>query len=179
MIRGTPRRLRRNRYQQAVGARRVSKKAKPKKRARNGRPTTLTKAIARRIIGHVARGNYPAVAARACSVPASTYKRWMTRGRREKSGIYRDFRTAIQDAKARGQVVVVEGLHRTARREYKAAVEYLKRTAPELWGDRVQQHVTTQPARRQPDLSRLTTEELEQWAALADKAIPPTQGGED
>lgn len=62
-----------------------------------GRPTKLTPAMHRKIVGKVKKGTTPSVAASVCGVHPSTYFAWMKRGRDGESP-YVEFHDAIRAA---------------------------------------------------------------------------------
>jgi hypothetical protein len=71
-----------------------------KRRKTGGRVAKLTPETQKIILDGVAVGITRIFAAKRASVDDSTVRRWMIRGQREKSGIYRTFFTALKKAEA-------------------------------------------------------------------------------
>ena len=104
-----------------------------------GRPTLFVKEVKDKIIKAVSKGNYLCDAAESAGIDPSTLKRWMKQGRREKSGEYYDFYTAI--VKSEKQVIskCVEGVISQGKKDARHLQWYLERKMPEKWGkDRLQ-----------------------------------------
>ncbi len=64
----------------------------------NGRPSKLTPEIQSKIIEHVRNGTPQKYAAAAAGIKEPTLKTWLARGRKEESGIFSDFASALKDA---------------------------------------------------------------------------------
>lgn len=101
------------------------------------RPTKLTTAKQRQIVRLLEAGNYRETVCRACAIGTSTLYRWLERGAVEDSGIYYDFRVAVERAEAVAEAEAVAVL-RTAivEGDWRATLAYLERRHGERWGRR-------------------------------------------
>lgn len=97
------------------------------------RPTKLTPEVQRRITSALAAGNYKEAACAYGGVSHPTFTRWMNRGEEAKSGMYRDFYDAVQDAIAQSEVRVVAIWQEAIPADWKAARDFLARRFPERW----------------------------------------------
>jgi hypothetical protein len=82
-----------------------------------------------RLLGAVALGNSPVVAARFAGVSEATFYRWKA-GQRP---AHKRFAEALDQAKATAEVRVVTNLHRLALRSTPAARLFLTLRFPERW----------------------------------------------
>jgi len=65
----------------------------------------LTPEIQRDICAYIRAGGYPHVAAEAAGIPAEVFDQWLAAGKRKKTKpLYRDFVTAINQAKAQARL---------------------------------------------------------------------------
>ena len=108
------------------------------------RPTKLTKEVHQRIVAAVRAGNYPEPAARAAGIHPATYYRWMERGEKEGSGIYRDFYEDVRRAEAEAEVEIVARIRKEIPENYRAGIEFLERRYASRWSRR-QAHEHTGP----------------------------------
>jgi transposase len=101
------------------------------------RPTKLTTSKQRQIVRLLEAGNYRETVCRACGIGTSTLYRWLERGAVEESGIYHDFRVAVERAEAEAEAEAVAIL-RTAivEGDWRATLAYLERRHGERWGRR-------------------------------------------
>jgi transposase len=98
------------------------------------RPTKLTPEVQDRIVAAIRAGNYAAPAARSAGVSEATFYRWMSRGERAKSGIYRDFHEAVRRAEADAEVHAVAVIRKEiADGDWRAAATFLERRFPDRW----------------------------------------------
>jgi len=107
---------------------------------RRGRPTKLTPRIHTVVVESIRAGNYMEVAARAAGVDKATLYRWLEKGAKT-SGVYRDFRDAIETADADSEAESVKTIVEAGRRNWKAAMTYLERRHPDRWRRRMTQEV--------------------------------------
>lgn len=98
-----------------------------------GAKSTLTADIADRIVALLSAGNYIGVAIRACGVPGSTYKDWISKGREGDPG-YAEFAERVDRARAEGEARNVAQIARAAAENWQAAAWLLERQWPERWG---------------------------------------------
>jgi transposase len=98
------------------------------------RPTKLTREAQERIVAAIRAGNYAAPAARSAGVSEASFYRWMARGERAKSGIYRDFYEAVKRSEADAEVHAVAVIRREiADGDWRAAANFLERRFPDRW----------------------------------------------
>lgn len=120
--------------------------ATPAAPRKNGRPTRCTPELQTAICGKIRSGVYPEIAAVACGVPRATFYRWLSQGENARvkgyESSFRDFRDAIDDARAEAEAIASSKLFEIAteghdgRGSAGALIEYLRRTAPERWAVR-------------------------------------------
>jgi hypothetical protein len=101
-----------------------------------GRPTKFAPDVAGKIAQLVEVGNVASVAAQAVGVGPATFYRWMERGKRQRRGVFREFRESIQRARAqaKGRMVTIVSL--AAEKDWRAAAHFLERRDPRHWGRR-------------------------------------------
>lgn len=99
-----------------------------------GRPCKLTPALQAKICGAIREGNYREVAAGWAGVPLSTFKSWITKGRKQASGQYRDFVDALLQAEREAEHRMVKLVALAAKDDAKHAEWWLTRKFPERWG---------------------------------------------
>lgn len=101
------------------------------------RPTKLTPEVQDRIVQAIAAGNYIEVAAAYAGVHKATLYRWLEHaddpGAEE---IYRDFRDALESARAQAEVRNVALIQKAATTTWQAAAWHLERTSHQRWGRR-------------------------------------------
>lgn len=115
----------------------------------------FTAASRRRVLDALRAGNYSTVAARYAGIHPRTLRRWLRRGREEKSGPFRDFHEDARRALAFAEVRAVAVLRRQMQSNWRAALEYLSRRYPSRWGKRdPSQWKAALKATRSSDLSR-------------------------
>lgn len=107
--------------------------------AQTGRPTKLTPEMQRRVADLVRAGNYVETAAACSGISKDTLYRWLKRGARARSGIYRDFAEAVEKAQAESEARDVTLIATAARDQWQAAAWRLERKFPERWGRRERQ----------------------------------------
>ena len=90
---------------------------KARKKRKIGRPSKFTKARCDKILKLVRAGNYVEIAARASGVNETNLYEWLERGRKEKSGPYRDFRDAYELAEAEAETEAVKVYKDAAERQ--------------------------------------------------------------
>jgi hypothetical protein len=90
------------------------------------------------IIESVQAGNALSVAASAAGVQSATMRSWLERGAMQKSGIYHDFRLAVEEAGFQSEERLVGIIANSALERWDAAAWLLERKWPARWGQRVQ-----------------------------------------
>jgi hypothetical protein len=132
-----------------------------------GRPTKLTAEKQRQIVKLLEAGNYREVVCRPCGIGTSTLYTWLERGAIKESGIYRDFRVAVERAEAEAEVEAVAILRSAiVEGDWRATLGFLERKFPTRW--RRQQATELTGADGGPivveqsgDLSKLSDDELD------------------
>jgi transposase len=102
----------------------------PKKR---GRKTKFTPETCKLIVDTITEGNTLKIASALAGVEEQTIFNWMERGQREGSGEYFEFFESLTRAKASAQQLAVKALVSAFGDDWRAAMEYLARRAPEDW----------------------------------------------
>ncbi len=75
------------------------------------------------------------VAALCSGIGATTFKRWMQQGKRQRRGRYRAFWAAVKKAEAEAHCHMVAQIVSAAFRSGKAAAWWLERRDPAHWGN--------------------------------------------
>jgi transposase len=99
-----------------------------------GRPATLTPEKQEKIFTAIRAGNYRDVAARWAGVPLRTFRRWCQRGRKAKSGVFKEFWHALLEAEQSAEILMVGLVVRAAKINAKHAEWWLERKFPDRWG---------------------------------------------
>src|SRR5438046_4172454 len=94
-----------------------------------GRPSRLSPEVLTRLFDALQMGNYRNVAAVYAGISEPTFHRWMADPRPE----FREFRAVVEQAEAEAEVTVVANLVETSKRDYRAAIAWLERRAPDRW----------------------------------------------
>lgn len=102
------------------------------KRSR-GRPSKFTANTRRRIIEAVASGNYYEAACQYAGVDYSTFRRWVEKGEKARSGEYKDFCEALRQAEATAEVRVVAQWQTAMPNDWRACAEFLTRRFSDRW----------------------------------------------
>jgi transposase len=97
------------------------------------RPTKLTPEVQERIVAAVRAGNHIEPSAVSAGISPATYHRWMKRGAKAKSGIYREFHEAVKWAEADAEVHAVAVVRKAMTKDWRAAFQYLERRHPDRW----------------------------------------------
>jgi hypothetical protein len=97
------------------------------------RPTKLTPEARQRIVTAIRAGNYRRPAARSAGISEATFHRWMARGKKASSGVYRDFYEEVERAEADAEVYAVTVIRKAMPNEWRAAAHFLERRYPESW----------------------------------------------
>lgn len=99
-----------------------------------GRPTDLTPELQAKFVDLVRKGNYPCTVAKLCSIDASTYKRWMRRGRNGEEP-FGTFRALVRSAEAESEIYLESLLAKASEepRNWKAAEFLISRRHRKNW----------------------------------------------
>jgi transposase len=106
--------------------------------ASRGRPTKLTPEVTTHITDAIHAGNYLDTAAAYAGISKVTLHAWLKRGRKEKTGKYRNFVNAVEKALARFEVQMVVIIAREAQKDWRPAAWMLERKFASRWGRRVE-----------------------------------------
>jgi hypothetical protein len=98
-----------------------------------GRPTKLTTDMHKRIVDLIKRGNYLETTALMVGVDRGTIRLWLNRGKAARSGPYRNFYRAVQEAVAYPEIQDVETIRRASQTDWKAAAWRLEHRYPQRW----------------------------------------------
>jgi hypothetical protein len=145
------------------------------------RPTKLTDETAKAIIEALQIGATYADAAGAAGIEYRTFRNWMQRGETVGRGKFFQFFHAVERAGAVARVAFTRVIYTSAvsEKDWRAAMEYLKRRDRETWGDSVD--VTTKGAALTGgaglDLKRLSLEELKHLETIVEKASNASGAG--
>jgi hypothetical protein len=102
-----------------------------------GRQTKLTPEVQDRIVAALRAGNYQETAAVYGGISVKTFYEWMVRGEseEEKEQSFREFREAVEKAKAEAEVRDVTLIDKAAKDgSWQAAAWKLERKFPTKWG---------------------------------------------
>lgn len=105
--------------------------------AKVGRPSKLTPEVQNRIVQIIKAGGYQESAAAAAGVSKRALLSWLSRGDPDgtdpEDQVYRDFRVAVDQAKAEAEARNVVLISTAAAKDWKAAAWLLERQNPERW----------------------------------------------
>jgi hypothetical protein len=110
--------------------------ATPPARRRAGRRSKLTPAAQRRLLDAIRSGSYYEPACRVAGISFQTFRNWLMRGEREKSGPYFDFFEAVKAAEAEAELRAVTLWSKAMPKDWRAAKEFLERRHPSRWSQR-------------------------------------------
>ena len=135
-----------------------------KDKENRGRKTKLTPEVHDKIIAAIRAGNYAKVAAAYAGVGERTYYFWLRRGFEEESGIYRQFRQAVEKAESEAEVRAVAIIQKHMEISWQAAMTYHERKYPDRWARRTRIEFRTRedPVERIAILLGRTREELKE-----------------
>ena len=138
------------------------------------RPTKLTAETSAAIVKAIAIGAPYKDAAGAAGVDYVTFNNWMIAGEKATAGKFFEFFYAVTRAKHTARLNYIGTLTKAANAgDWRAALEYLKRTDRETWGDNVD--VTSKNESINPYMSA-TTDELREMAKRILDAGTPENG---
>lgn len=138
--------------------------------AQVGRPSKLTPDVTEKLLSAIRVGNFAKIAARYAGISEATFHRWMERGKRAKSGQYREFRESVLEAEIEGEVSLVTEIKRAASSNPSAARFILQQRHPSRWR-RKEGAEAQEKAVEERDRRRMTDEErIEEARAALDLA---------
>ena len=142
------------------------------------RPSKFNPARAARVLAAIADGNHKHVAARLAGVHPETVSNWLKRGEAASTGVFAEFFDGFTRAEAAAEAKAIRAWQEAISQDWRAARDFLARRFPERWADRSRVELTgrdggpVRTADAEPDLSRLTVEELTALEALSEKIHP-------
>jgi transposase len=98
------------------------------------RPSKLTPQVQQRLVEAIRAGNYYEAACGFAGIHYSTFRNWMIRGEKAKSGKYKQFFEAIIRAEQEAEVRMVAQWQKHMPEDYRAIRDFLERRHPERWG---------------------------------------------
>ena len=101
-----------------------------------GRPSKLTPEVTKRLTEAIRAGNYYEAACGYAGIGYSTFRAWMVRGEKAKSGKYREFMEAIKKAEHEAEVRMVAMWQKHMPDNWQAIATFLERRHPDRWGRR-------------------------------------------
>ena len=101
-----------------------------------GRPSKLTPEVQEKICQAIRAGNYYEAACAYGGIAYSTFREWMVRGEKDKSGKYREFMEAIKRAEYEAEARLVAMWQKHMPDNWQAIATFLERRYPERWGRR-------------------------------------------
>jgi hypothetical protein len=101
------------------------------------RPTKLTPATSDAIIKALSIGATYKDAAEAAGVDYTTFQGWMNKGRDAKKGAFFTFFNAVRQTEAEARMYYLSVIAQAAPKDWRAALEFLKRRDRANWGDSV------------------------------------------
>ncbi len=101
------------------------------------RPSKLTPEVQERICQAIRAGNYYEAARAYAGIGYSTFRAWMIKGEKAKSGKYREFMEAVTRAEHEAEARMVALWQKHMPEDYRAIRDFLERRYPERWGKRV------------------------------------------
>ena len=102
-----------------------------------GRPSKLTPDVQERICQAIRAGNYYEAACAYAGIDYSTFRRWIIKGEKAKSGKYHDFCEAIKKAEHEAEVRMVAQWQKHMPENWQAIATFLERRFPDRWGRRM------------------------------------------
>ncbi len=98
------------------------------------RPSKLTPEVTKRLTEAIRAGNYYEAACGYAGIGYSTFRAWMVRGEKAKSGKYREFVEAIKKAEHEAEVRMVAMWQKHMPENWQAIATFLERRYPDRWG---------------------------------------------
>ncbi len=98
------------------------------------RPSKLTPEVQHRLTEAIRAGNYYEAACGFAGIHYSTFRNWMIRGEKAKSGKYKKFFEAVTRAELEAEVRMVAQWQKHMPEDYRAIRDFLERRHPERWG---------------------------------------------
>lgn len=146
-------------------------------RVGGGQPFKLTQEVVKKLTTGIRLGMTYSLAAQYAGVSASSFQRWLRRGRDGEDGIFQDLLVEMERANADGAARLLAQVNKHAKEDWRAAAwmlerrhRYEKNQKVEVTGQ-VDVTVDVQVQALSLQLSEMSTEQLEALAWSAPKAI--------
>jgi transposase-like protein len=94
----------------------------------------LTPELIEKMIPAIEIGNYIETVCQAHGIDKSTYYKWIKKGEKAKSGIYRHFFHSVRNAEARAEARLIEEWREKLQVSPTNYKDFLERRYPERWG---------------------------------------------
>ena len=119
-----------------AASRKPAKKQAARPAKKIGQPSKLTPEVQDKIVQAILAGNYQETAASYAGIGRTTFFRWMEQGADpDAPQMYRDFRDAVESARAQAEVRHVALITQAAQGgTWQASAWYLERSYPQRWG---------------------------------------------
>lgn len=108
----------------------------PTRRGRGGQPTKLTPERTERLLQAIRAGNYYDAACAYAGIGYSTFREWIVRGEKAKTGKYAEFAEAVKKAELDAETRLVAQWQQHMPEDWKAIATFLERRHPDKWGRR-------------------------------------------
>lgn len=111
-----------------------------------GRPSRLTEPVMHSIIESIRGGNYRGIAAQCAGIPEVTMYTWMQHGKKAKddNNKHRAFYLRVLKAEAEAEINSLKHIKLAEQKDWRAAMTFLERKAPERWADKKQIEMTAE-----------------------------------
>lgn len=113
----------------------------PAPRRGRGRPTKLTPEIQERILETLRACGTIEDACVMAGVDEATYTRWKNRGLKERTGIYREFCTALRQTLVQRRIAREATVINAGKEDWRATAWMMERSDPKRYAPRVFQHI--------------------------------------
>lgn len=141
-----------------------------------GRPTKLNKERMRKLVAAIEAGNKYDTACALADISYYAFRQWIIRGEQEKDDTnkFRKFYEAIKKAEAVAEQKMVEMWIKAIPHDWKAARDFLRYRSPDRWNKQETiEHRGMVENVQKIDFSRLSNEELEELAKIAERVASP------
>jgi hypothetical protein len=109
------------------------------KKVSRGRPTSLTPEVQEKICDTIRSGNFRDVAAQSAGISVRALREWVSKGKKAKYGIHREFLHAVLVAESEAEIVCVNRVIEASKEDAKHAEWWLERKFPERWSTHKQE----------------------------------------
>ncbi len=101
---------------------------------RPGRPSKLTEETTKKLVKAIESGNYMKAACAYAGIDYTTFRLWMKKGEKAKSGKYFNFFHTIKRAEQVAEVKMIEQWQRHMPENWQAIATFMERRYPDRWG---------------------------------------------